>query len=112
MVHKRWVAGATCAVMLMALTVTPGARGRDDSRGELRYHGRRAKNVIFFVGDGMGVSTVTAGRVFSVGVDGQLVLDQFPHTALLSSWGHCLTSMATAMGMRSGRCSSWQSGRA
>jgi len=30
----------------------------------------------------MGVSTVTAGRVFSVGVDGQLVVDQFPYTAL------------------------------
>lgn len=43
---------------------------------------RRAKNVIFFVGDGMGVSTVTATRVFSVGVAGQLVIDQFPYTAL------------------------------
>lgn len=41
-----------------------------------------AKNVIFFVGDGMGVSTVTATRVFSVGVDGKLVLDQFPFVAL------------------------------
>jgi alkaline phosphatase len=42
----------------------------------------RARNVIFFVGDGMGVSTVTAARVYSVGVAGQLVLDQFPYTAL------------------------------
>ena len=46
------------------------------------FGGRKARNVIFFIGDGMGVSTVTAARVFSVGVDGQLVLDQFPHTAL------------------------------
>ena len=43
---------------------------------------RRARNVILFIGDGMGVSTVTATRVYSVGVDGQLVLDQFPYTAL------------------------------
>ena len=42
----------------------------------------RARNVIFFVGDGLGVSTVTAARIFSVGVAGQLVLDQFPYTAL------------------------------
>lgn len=41
----------------------------------------RAKNVILFIGDGMGVSTITAARVFSVGVDGQLVVDQFPYTA-------------------------------
>jgi alkaline phosphatase len=44
--------------------------------------GRRAKNVILFVGDGMGVSTVTATRVYSVGVGGELVIDQFPYTAL------------------------------
>lgn len=46
----------------------------------------RAKNVIFFVGDGMGVSTVTATRVFSVGVDGQLTVDQFPYTALSKTY--------------------------
>lgn len=38
--------------------------------------------MIFFVGDGMGVSTITATRVLSVGVGGQLVVDQFPYTAL------------------------------
>jgi alkaline phosphatase len=44
--------------------------------------GGHARNVIFFVGDGMGVSTVTATRVFSVGVAGQLQMDKFPFTAL------------------------------
>ncbi|MGC4067132.1 MAG: alkaline phosphatase [Polyangiaceae bacterium] len=42
----------------------------------------RARNVILFVGDGMGVSTIGATRVYSVGVDGNLVLDQMPHSAL------------------------------
>ncbi|GJM20300.1 MAG: alkaline phosphatase [Planctomycetota bacterium] len=41
-----------------------------------------ARNAIFFVGDGMGISTVTAARVFSVGVDGQLALDTMPFHAL------------------------------
>lgn len=49
-------------------------------------HGRSArggaKNVVLFIGDGMGVSTITATRVLSVGVNGNLVMDQFPHTAL------------------------------
>jgi alkaline phosphatase len=44
--------------------------------------GEDPRNVIFFVGDGMGVSTVSATRFFSVGVDGDLVLDQMPHIAL------------------------------
>jgi len=51
----------------------------DDRRSR---SGPKARNVIFFVGDGMGVSTVTATRIYSVGVDGRLVVDQFPHTAL------------------------------
>lgn len=43
---------------------------------------KRARNVILFVGDGMGVSTVTAARVFAHGVDGELVMDTLPYTAL------------------------------
>ncbi|HTE51773.1 MAG TPA: alkaline phosphatase [Kofleriaceae bacterium] len=51
-------------------------------RGGHGDHGGRARNVILFVGDGMGISTISATRVFSVGVEGDLVLDQFPHSAL------------------------------
>ena len=51
-----------------------------------------AKNVIFFLGDGMGISTVTAARIFagqSVGVTGEeynLAFDQFPHLALIKTY--------------------------
>ncbi len=55
----------------------------DAASDALRSQGRgRAKNVILFIGDGMGISTISATRVLSVGVDGNLVMDQFPHTAL------------------------------
>ena len=80
---------ATIAIVgLIAVgSAATGARGgfgndRNDRDDDWRSGGRKARNVIFFIGDGMGVSTVTAGRVFSVGVNGQLVLDQFPRTAL------------------------------
>jgi alkaline phosphatase len=65
----------------------------------------QAKNVIFFVGDGMGVSTVTAARVYSVGVDGKLTLDQFPFTAFsrtYSSDGITPDSAPTMSAMVSG----------
>ena len=39
-------------------------------------------NVILFVGDGMGVSTVTSTRIATVGVDGNLALDRMPYTAV------------------------------
>ncbi len=47
-----------------------------------------AKNVILFLGDGMGISTVTAGRIYSgqkLGKSGEehlLAFDTFPYVAL------------------------------
>ncbi len=77
-----WI-GATVAVVA-AVAGVASARGsvQDPSFMQNNNSGRRARNVIFFVGDGMGVSTITATRVYSVGVDGRLVVDQFPYTAL------------------------------
>jgi alkaline phosphatase len=76
--HLKWTAAT---VALLAITTATGAsQGQGNSVNE--RIGRKARNVIFFVGDGMGVSTVTATRVYSVGVAGQLVMDQFPYTAL------------------------------
>lgn len=61
-----------------------GEAGVDEAGLQLRGsgHSGRARNVILFIGDGMGISTISATRVLSVGVDGDLVMDQFPHTAL------------------------------
>ena len=69
--------------VLSALVALPASA--QVTRGSLKKHEKEngeAKNIIFFVGDGMGVSTITAARVFSVGVEGKLVLDQIPFTAL------------------------------
>ena len=80
---KRLMGVAVAAGVVVTAATTMTGQGGLDSRGQERNQSqRRAKNVIFFVGDGMGVSTITAARVFSVGVGGQLVVDQFPHTAL------------------------------
>lgn len=79
------------AAAILAAAGTPLIAGHDRDEREkgkfTRYTGPRARNVIFFVGDGMGVSTVTATRVYSVGVAGDLVMDQFPHTALSRTYG-------------------------
>lgn len=44
---------------------------------------RRAKNVILFVADGMGPSTVTAARIFKEKEEGHLLWERFPHMGLL-----------------------------
>lgn len=71
----------------------------------------QTRNVILFVGDGMGVSTVSFTRFAAVGVDGRLVMDQFPYTALsrTSSADHItpdsagtMTAMTTGVNTNSG----------
>lgn len=51
-----------------------------------------AKNVILFLGDGMGISTVTAARIFAgqaageSGEDYNLAFDKFPNVALIKTY--------------------------
>ncbi|XP_055379801.1 alkaline phosphatase 4-like [Condylostylus longicornis] len=52
----------------------------------------KAKNIIFFLGDGMGMTTVTTGRIYkgqlngNSGEDSSLVFDDFPNTGLAKTY--------------------------
>ncbi|XP_059617758.1 alkaline phosphatase-like [Phlebotomus argentipes] len=48
----------------------------------------KAKNVIFFLGDGMGISTITASRMLLGGEEQKLSFEKFPYTG--SSMTYCL----------------------
>lgn len=70
-----------------------------------------AKNVILFIGDGMGISTITAARIYagqSAGVDGEsfhLAMETLPWSALSKTYSHdyqVSDSAATATAMSSG----------
>ncbi|MFV0278975.1 MAG: alkaline phosphatase [Parahaliea sp.] len=72
---------------------------------------RRAKNVILFVGDGMGISTVTAGRIRdgqlkgASGEENNLSFDLMPYTGLSKTYNVNLQtpdSAGTATAMMSG----------
>lgn len=53
-----------------------------------------AKNAILFIGDGMGFSQVSAGRIYKGGAaGGKLALDAFPQTAFVRTW--CANRMVT-----------------
>ncbi len=47
-----------------------------------------AKNVIFFLGDGMGPVTVTAARIYQYGEAGQLAMDTLPRTARIKTYSN------------------------
>jgi len=45
-------------------------------------------NVIFFLGDGMGMTTMTAARIYAVGEDGELTMDTLPETAFVKTFSN------------------------
>ncbi|XP_028968256.1 alkaline phosphatase [Galendromus occidentalis] len=61
-------------------------------RLQLKMNTNQAKNIIFFLGDGMGVSTVTAGRIYkgqkkrNSGEESVLAIDTFPFTSLAKTY--------------------------
>ncbi len=46
------------------------------------------KNVLFFLGDGMGITTLTAARIYSVGEEGDLAMDRLPETAFVHTYSN------------------------
>ena len=66
--------------LLAALTVISAA-----SAGSALAAGE-AKNVIFFLGDGMGPVTVTASRIYKHGEAGQLAMDTLPRSARIKTY--------------------------
>lgn len=71
----------------------------------------RAKNVILFVGDGMGISTITAARIYDgqkrgmTGEENSLSFERFPQTALVKTYNtdaQVPDSAGTASAMNTG----------
>ncbi|RUP35207.1 MAG: alkaline phosphatase [Curvibacter sp.] len=44
------------------------------------------KNVLFFLGDGMGLTTLTAARIYAAGEDGNLTIDTLPESAFVKTY--------------------------
>lgn len=71
----------------------------------------RAKNVILFIGDGMGISTITAARIYEgqkrgmTGEENSLSFEKFPQTALVKTYNtdaQVPDSAGTATAMNAG----------
>jgi len=65
-----------CAALFSALGVTTQAQAGD------------AKNVILFIGDGMGPTVLTATRLFKVGEEGDLEMMKLPQSARIKTFSH------------------------
>ncbi len=88
----------SCTALLSACATTTAPVSDYPAEGVLAeriaYQENRApaKNLILFIGDGMGISTVTAARIFEgqqngqPGEENQLSWESFPHTALSKTY--------------------------
>lgn len=91
MMRKGFAAAAAVAVAgAAALTGTAVATGdRSDSGATpaaiAQASGHKAKNVIFFLGDGMGTQEITAARYYQ-GVRNKLNVDRLPFTGFQTTW--------------------------
>jgi alkaline phosphatase len=74
-------AACTLAALAGCAATSPVAKPRPAVPGQ-------AKNVIFFLGDGMGINTLTAARIYAVGEDGELTIDTLPESAFVKTFSN------------------------
>ena len=97
--HRRWAAAlALIALPLAACSSTTNYYGADPAvqsaapvqQGQVAQG--KAKNVILFVGDGMGISTITAARILAgqqqgqTGEENSLSFEKFDNVALVKTY--------------------------
>lgn len=80
------------AVFLMGSLAFAGDHGVPKKNGDRSEQvrraviGGRARNVVLFLGDGMGDSEITIARNYHVGADGRLNMDQLPLTGAYTTY--------------------------
>ncbi|MCW3479985.1 alkaline phosphatase [Neisseriaceae bacterium JH1-16] len=88
---KRWItAGLACAALAGCgqndTAQTGKSANADDSAVTTPA---QPKNVVFFLGDGMGLTTLTAARIYGAGEDGELTIDkEFTETAFVKTFSN------------------------
>lgn len=77
---KRRLAVATVAALAVVGAVGVTAGSGEPAEAGSGDHGGKAKNVIMFLGDGMGDSEITIARNYLYGANGRLYMDSLPST--------------------------------
>ncbi|WP_026679537.1 alkaline phosphatase [Fictibacillus gelatini] len=104
MVKKKAMAGAVLSLAAIAglgLSQITDAHGPNKAKF---HHPEKAKNVILFVGDGMGAAHREAIRLATVGQKGKLAMDDMPYAGIVhtSSTSAVTDSAAAATAMATG----------
>ena len=87
--RARWImVGACVAALSLAGAAMVTAHNGPDKVQVLAHqiNDRKPKNVIMFLGDGMGDSEITAARYYYAGAGGHLRMDAFPFSGEQTTW--------------------------
>lgn len=94
------LAGAALAAMLAGCAaVPPASQAPSQPLAQQAQVEQRARNVIFFLGDGMGLNTLTAARIFHAGEEGELTIDRLPESAFVKTFSNNAMVTDSAAGM-------------
>jgi alkaline phosphatase/streptomycin-6-phosphatase len=75
------------SVLACAQTKTAGTASQPETaKLQSQIRAGRAKNIILFIGDGMGDSEITAARNYQAGASGRLALDTLPFTGSVTTY--------------------------
>ncbi|MFO1387895.1 alkaline phosphatase [Cellvibrio sp.] len=77
-----------CSTISILLTACGGSSNHSVTTEPTTTPTTKPKNVLFFLGDGMGITTLTAARIYSAGEDGSLTIDTFPETAFVKTYSN------------------------
>ena len=80
--------GVVVVEALLCSTAAIASRTHEDRTTDVRraVEGGTAKNVIMFLGDGMGDSEITIARNYAVGAAGRLNMDSLPLTGAYTTY--------------------------
>ncbi len=89
----------TVLALVFALLMAGMVHSGMPSGGWQKHDDARAKNVVFLVGDGMGIPVLTAARIYYAGENGTLAIDSMPVTAMVKTYSknYMVTDSAAAM---------------
>jgi alkaline phosphatase len=82
------IMGGIGAIVVLGVGASFAVGGQPDKtrQAQSALHAGKAKNVIFFLGDGMGDSEVTSARYYQYGAAGRMNLDRLPFTGFQTTW--------------------------
>src|SRR6476620_11831719 len=85
--RNRWpIAIGAMVVLGMGTQIAFGGDADKTDQVRSQLHGGKAKNVIFFLGDGMGTQEITAARYYQYGAAGRMNVDHLPFTGFQTTW--------------------------